>query len=75
MIMGAFFRLLSLLSLLAGILLSVYLYVSHLNHATQIPGNNKGASSNPINGAASRVDNFNDQSQKQLQQVQSQIGR
>jgi hypothetical protein len=75
MAMGIFFRLLSLLSLLAGILLAVYLYVGHLNHATQIPGNNTGTNSNPINGAANSVNNFNEQSQKQLQQAQSQIGQ
>jgi hypothetical protein len=52
-------------------MIAAYLYVSHINGTTQPID----ASSTPNTSAGNAVNNFNEQSQKRLQDAQSQIGQ
>jgi uncharacterized protein (UPF0333 family) len=65
------FKLFSILSVLAAIMIAAYLYVSHINGTTQPID----TSSAPNTSAGNAVNNFNEQSQKRLQDAQSQIGQ
>jgi uncharacterized protein (UPF0333 family) len=64
----AFLKIFSLVSLLAAIVIGAYLYVSHID-STANPATKNPASS-VESSAGNSVDNFNDQSQKNLQKAQ-----
>jgi hypothetical protein len=69
----------SLLSLLAGVVIAAYLYVTDVNKSTQVPSTNGSSSQQsgtaPIDAAGGAVNNFNQQSQQRLQQAQSQYNQ
>jgi uncharacterized protein (UPF0333 family) len=62
----AMLKIFSLLSVLAAIIVGAYLYVSHVNTSTQ----SGGSPSSATESAGNAVDNFNGQSQKNLQKAQ-----
>jgi uncharacterized protein (UPF0333 family) len=68
------FRVFVLVSFLAAIVMGSYFYVNHLNTSTQ---SITGASSTPsqTESANKAVENINQKTQKNLQDVQSQYGR
>jgi len=71
--MGAFFKLISIASVLVAVAAGVYLYVSHVDKTTQ-PSDSQGTSY-PINSAADAVDKFDQQTQKSLQNAESQLNQ
>jgi hypothetical protein len=69
----AIFKALSLISVLLAVVIGAYLYVSHARELT--PADNNPTSSSVTNSAGNAVDNFNKNSQQELQQAQSQLGQ
>lgn len=77
-----FIRLLSLVALLATIVIAAYLYIASLNKTTA-PAKTSGSQNssqnsdrgNVIQGAGNAVQNFNQQSQNELNKAQSIYGQ
>jgi uncharacterized protein (UPF0333 family) len=69
----AILKVFSLISILAAVVIGAYIYVSHINGSTTPI--DPTTSSSPSNSAAGAVNNFNEQSQQQLQNAQSQYGQ
>jgi len=63
----------SLISILLAVIIGAYLYVSHARDLT--PAGNNSSPTSVTNSAGNAVQNFNDQSQKDLQQAQSQFSQ
>jgi uncharacterized protein (UPF0333 family) len=74
----AILKVFSLVSLLAAIVIGTYLYVSSINNTTPLGSGGSNAQQTgtaPANAASGAVNNFNDQSQQRLQDVQSQYSQ